>query len=224
MAPVDGRLLQSLALHDPLVADPVKPFRVLFYKRDIAWPFRSGHDVHTFNMMNAMSAAGHHVGLVTARPLPDPVRESLRVDFQHTLDPEGAGDDSAARLSGLQERFRRFWGVSSRHLHTVEQMSTQFRADVIVASGLEVLPVLASVQGPLRIWYAADEWVLHHFSQVHLAEPRSWRNVGEALLKGTYERAFRRVVDRVWAVSDADCRAFRKIAGIKGVDMIPNGV
>ena len=84
--------------------------------------------------------------------------------------------------------------------------------------------MIAGIEGPLRIWYAADEWVLHHVSQVRLFEPRSWSNLAEAAIKGAYERAFRRRLDRVWAVSNADRLALRGVAGIPRVDVLPNGV
>ena len=199
-------------------------YRVLFYKRDIQWPFRSGHDVHTFNMMNALSAAGHHVGLITAVPLPPAVQESLACEFRHTLGADEGIRDPGFRLPRLQERFRRFWGVDSAHLETIRQLTGRFAADAVVVSGLEVLPVLGSVQGTVRIWYAADEWVVHHLSQFQLFDRHSWRNVGDAFLKGLYERTFRRAVDRAWAVTALDAWAFKRIAGFPSADLIPNGV
>src|SRR5262245_36671878 len=201
-----------------------EPLRILFYKRDIAWPFRSGHDVHTFNMMNALAAAGHHIGLVCARPLPAPVRESLQCEFYADLEPDSGAEVAAAGLSPMQERFRRFWGVSSEHLNSVRQLTQRFRADALVVSGLEVLPVLAAVPGVVRIWYAADEWVVHHLSQVRVFEVRTWRSVRDGAEKGLYERAFRGVVDRAWAVTNFDAWAFRRIAGFPAADIVPNGV
>ena len=202
----------------------MKPLRVLFYKRDIQWPFRSGHDVHTFHMINALAAAGHQVGLVTADPLPEPVRESIHLELHQVLDRDTSGQDSPSQLPRLQERFRRFWGIRSKHLTTVQEVADRFAADAVVVSGLEVLPVLAGIRAPLRIWYGADEWMMHHLSQVRLAEVESWGNVRDAVLKGAYERVFCNVVDRVWAVSDLDAWAFRWLAGIPRVDVIPNGV
>jgi glycosyltransferase involved in cell wall biosynthesis len=200
-----------------------RPLRILFYKRDIAWPFRSGHDVHTFHMMQALAAVGHRVALVTVQPLPSAVRESLTLEL-HTVAPNNASDDKPFGLPMLQERFRRFWGISSTHLETVQQLTAGFAADAVVTPGMEALPVLAAIHGPLRIWYAADELALHHFSQVRLAKPSSWGEAREGIFKGFYERTFRTVIDRVWAVSDVDARAFRHLIGIRGVDIIPNGV
>jgi glycosyltransferase involved in cell wall biosynthesis len=48
--------------------------------------------------------------------------------------------------------------------------------------------------------------------------------VRQAIDKGFYERAYRKRLDRVWVVSDADARAFRRFAGIRKVDILPNGV
>jgi glycosyltransferase involved in cell wall biosynthesis len=46
----------------------------------------------------------------------------------------------------------------------------------------------------------------------------------DAAIKGLYERAHRGVMDRVWVVTDADRRAMRWVAGVKNVDVLPNGV
>ena len=83
----------------------------------------------------------------------------------------------------------------------------------MVVVGLNVLPYLAGVSGPLRVWYAADEWAWHHLSQVRLLRPSTWGNVKEAAVKGLYERAYAPLLDRVWVVSEADRRAMRWVAG-----------
>src|SRR5262249_4796743 len=127
-------------------------------------------------------------------------------------------------LSRLEERFRSYWGIPPLHIRRLRDLARDFRADVVVVSGLEVLPMIAGIEGPLRIWYAADEWVLHHVTQVRLFEPRSWNNLADAAIKGAYERAFRRRLDRAWVVSAADRVALRLVAGIPGVDILPNGV
>jgi len=199
-----------------------KRLRVLFYKRDLQWPFRSGHDVHTFHMMDTLAGAGHHVGLITVQPLPTAVRERLQQLSLSTV-PLGEGE-GGVHLTGLQERFRSFWGITPSHLAAVQQVSADFAPDVFVTPGMEALPVLAAVRGPLRVWYAADELALHHFSQAHLARPSSWGEVREGMFKGFYERTFRTAIDRVWAVSDIDAWAFKRLIGIRAVDVIPNGV
>ena len=76
----------------------------------------------------------------------------------------------------------------------------------------------------MRVWYAADEWAWHHLSQVHPLRPSTWANVKEAAVKGLYERAYGALLDRVWVVSEADRRAMQWVAGVCGVDVLPNGV
>jgi glycosyltransferase involved in cell wall biosynthesis len=65
---------------------------------------------------------------------------------------------------------------------------------------------------------------VHHLSQVRLFDRSSWINVRQAAVKGVYQRAFARSVDRVWVVTERDRWAARWIAGIRGVDIVPNGV
>src|SRR5579872_701271 len=106
----------------------------------------------------------------------------------------------------------------------MKSLTAKFAADAVVVSGLEVLPMIGAVEGALRIWYAADEWVLHHMSQVQAFDARSWHNVKDAAVKGLYERAFRHKLDRAWAVTHADRQALRWIAGVPSVDVLPNGI
>ncbi len=42
--------------------------------------------------------------------------------------------------------------------------------------------------------------------------------------QGFYERAYGPLLDRVWVVSEADRRAMQRVAGVGGVDVLPNGV
>jgi glycosyltransferase involved in cell wall biosynthesis len=70
----------------------------------------------------------------------------------------------------------------------------------------------------------ADEWTYHHLSQVRITDRSSWHHVRSAVIKGAYERAYRSLVDRFWAVSDTDLRAGRWFAGMKIGDLLPNGV
>jgi glycosyltransferase involved in cell wall biosynthesis len=91
-------------------------------------------------------------------------------------------------------------------------------------SGLEVLTMLGAIDGPTRVWYAADEWFWHHVSQVRIGDHRTWSELNPALTKLLYERAYRNRVDRVWVVSEPDARAMRWLAGMRNVDILPNGV
>jgi glycosyltransferase involved in cell wall biosynthesis len=98
------------------------------------------------------------------------------------------------------------------------------RADVVVVSGLNVLPYLGAVEGRTRVWYAADEWVWHHLSLVRPLRRSTWAELRPAVVKGLYERAYRPLIDRAWVVSRSDARAFRWFAGLNRCDVIPNGV
>jgi glycosyltransferase involved in cell wall biosynthesis len=204
-----------------------RPFRLLFVKEALAWPRTSGHDVHCFHMMRALQDLGHGVSLATLRrPDPEAVR-GLALEHVDVLDGEAAAGENGAEtlpLSKLQERFRSYWGISPQRVRRVGHLARQQKTDAVVVVGLSVLPYLGAVDGSLRVWYAADEWAWHHLSQVRLIRPRTWGNVRQAFVKGLYERAYRSRLDRVWVVSEADRRAMRWVAGVRDLDVLPNGV
>jgi len=199
--------------------------RLLFVKDGLAWPRSSGHDVHCFYMMQALTRLGHDVGLLTAaEPAPQAITGlplALRFTFppsgEHVIGPEPC-------LSRLQERFRSYWGIDPNRLRAVGRAAEEFGADAVVVVGLNVLLYLGAVHNRLRIWYAADEWAWHHLSQVRFLRPGTWGNLKQAIVKGLYERAFRGLLDRVWVVSEADRRAMSWVAGAGNVDVLPNGV
>lgn len=193
----------------------------LFVKESLAWPRASGHDVHTYYLMRSLAEAGHVVSL-TARTEPSPeALDGLALATNHLWD---AGETEAQLLRGWQERFRSYWGIENAAIHSIADQAEQCAADVVVAVGLEALPLLAGVRHATRVWYAADEWVWHHLSFVRPTQPRTWSHLRAAAIKGLYEFTFRTVVDRAWVVSPADRQAMQWIAGIENVDVLPNGV
>ncbi|QEG32458.1 D-inositol-3-phosphate glycosyltransferase [Gemmata obscuriglobus] len=199
--------------------------RLLFVKDSLSWPRSSGHDVHCFHMMQALTRLGHEVGLLTAAdPLPEAVA-GLPLSFQRTFPKRGEpADGPVPNYRWLQRKFQGYWGIDENRVRCVGQSALDMGADGVVVVGLNVLPYLGAVKGKLRVWYAADEWAWHHTSQVRLFQRHTWGEFKQALVKGLYERAYRSMLDRVWVVTNADRRAMRLVAGVRGIDVVPNGV
>jgi glycosyltransferase involved in cell wall biosynthesis len=213
----------------PATAASSEPLRLLFVKERMAWPRASGHDVHTYYMMQALAAQGHSIALATMEvPNPAAVADGALEEHFCFAEPRPAmprGDLHLLALSKWEEKFRNYWGIDADAIRWVGACAAEFRADAVVVSGLRVLPYLGALpHGTQAVWYAADEWVLHHISQVRLLKPRTWGELRQAIDKGLYERAYRKRLDRVWVVSKSDARAFRWFAGINQVDVLPNGV
>ena len=200
--------------------------KLLFYKSGFAWPRASGHDVHAYNMMRAMAALGHDVALVTRDAPPDAALAGLTLVHRGVLSAPAPSVTAqpVPPLAGLQERFRSYWGVERESIEALAKHVAAVRPDAFVVVGLDVLPYLAAGQGAHRVWYAADEWFLHHLSLARLSEPSSWTTLKDGSIKLMYERAFAPMCDRTWVVSQADARAMRIFAGMKHVDVLPNGV
>jgi len=201
------------------------PLRLLFLKERMAWPRASGHDVHTFYLMQALAAQGHAVALATIdEPDPRAILDAGLADhfcFQNNDIPPTA----VLSLSKWEEKFRNYWGVDVDAIRWLGDCAAAFRADAVVVSGLRVLPYVGALPaGTKAVWYAADEWVWHHLSQVSLFRRSTWGELRQAFDKGLYERAYRQRLDCVWVVSAKDARAFRRFAGIRKVDVLPNGV
>jgi polysaccharide biosynthesis protein PslH len=197
--------------------------RVLFVKEALRWPRSSGHDVHCFYMMESLQGRDVELSLLTAEPCTSKSIEGLRLGTTATFQSLPAATDEP-KLTGLQRRFQSYWGVSRQRIVQVGELARQTQADAVVVVGLHVLPYLAAVQGAQRIWYAADEWFLHHWTQFRWLQRRTWPELKAGIVKGLYERSYASCVDRVWVVSSADAKAVRRIMRRPAVDVIPNGV
>lgn len=198
--------------------------RLIFYKRRFAWPRSSGPDVHTYNMMKALGSLGCELSLATLEASAPEALSGLELGKSFVLPETGPVPPGSLRLTKGEERYRSYWGVSPAAIVALAAAAKEVRADAVVVSGLEVLPMLGAVDGCLRVWYAADEWFWHHCSQVHLSEPATWSELRTALVKGLYERTFRRRLDRIWVVSPSEANAMRWVTGVRNVDVLPNGV
>jgi glycosyltransferase involved in cell wall biosynthesis len=198
--------------------------RLLFVKPALAWPRSSGHDVHTFYTMKACADLGHEIGLVTSVP---PVAEAVAgLPLAYVGDLSGPAPDAAdpIRLSSLQERFRSYWGVDLSRIAALRAAVRSFTPDAVVVVGLDALPFFAGIEGAVRIWYAADEWIWHHLSLVQPTVPATFTHLKVAAVKGLYERAYAPLIDRAWVVSETERRAMRWLAGVRHVDILANGV
>jgi glycosyltransferase involved in cell wall biosynthesis len=197
--------------------------RMLFYKTSLSWPRASGDDVHTYEMAKALARCGVQVGLATVRaPTPAAV-QGLSLECCVSIDEELAGRRSV-RLSRIQARFCSYWGIPQERITRLAALARSFRADAVVAAGRDGLPLLMGIHGPVRVWYAADEPVAHHLSQLRLRDSKSWPHGKTAAIQGLYQRAFCRGVDRVWAVTSEDAAGFCRVGGFRHADTLPNGI
>lgn len=198
--------------------------RLLFVKEQMSWPRSSGHDVHSYYSMQALVKQGHVVGLVTLREINPQAIDGCGLSNTWCLSKESLSVESPLLLNASQEKFRNYWGIEKKNIVRIGEIAKEFQADAVVVVGLNVLPYLGAVDQALRIWYAGDEWVWHHLSQVKWLRPSTWGELKQALVKGLYERAYAPLLDRVWMVSQADEKAIHRIAKINAVDVLPNGV
>ena len=200
--------------------------RLLFVKHSLAWPRSSGHDVHTFHMMKACGELGHEVSLATVVPPEPPAIEGATIREYVRLTAPLDMDADADPLPGtrLQHKFRSFWGVEDHWVRSLRAAARRLKPDAVIVGGLDALPYFPALENTIRVWYAADEWVLHHLSMLQFRRGHFVDNLKGAAMKGLYERAHRDVMERVWVVTERDRRAMQRVAGVRDVDVLPNGV
>lgn len=196
----------------------------LFVKRRLEFPRRSGHDVHTYEVMRGLHRLGHEVSLATLEETGASAIAGLELCNAIAMNNLPDAAPSSLRLSALQERFRRYWGIPVGPIIRVGELAAELNVDATVVSGLDVLPMLGNISNGSRIWYAGDEWVRHHLSLVRPRNSATWRHLKTAVIKGSYERAYASLVDRAWVVTQGESVAMRRYAGVRTVDVVPNGI
>jgi glycosyltransferase involved in cell wall biosynthesis len=196
----------------------------LFVKQSLAWPRESGHDVHAFHMMQACASLGHEVSLATVVEPSAEAISGLPLAELIGLETVMNGGSEPLRLTRAQERFRSYFGIPVTRLKTLRAAAVRAKADAVIVVGLDGLPYFGALDHVVRVWYAADEWLWHHLSQLRLGDAAFGENVRYGVIKGLYERVYAPLVDRAWVVSDTERRAMRWLAGMRAVDVIPNGV
>jgi polysaccharide biosynthesis protein PslH len=203
-----------------------RPLRVLMMKAEMGWPRVSGHDVHCFHMMKALSELGHEIGLLTSKaPAPEAI-QGVPLSFAGQFSDATTIRDARlpAGMTWLQERYRSYYGAEANLLAQVRNAIQTFAPDAVVVGGLNLLPYFAVMRDVVSVWYAADELALHHLTQIQWTVPATWMRVRDAAVEGLYERAYAPMIDRAWVVSDSERRAMRTLAGVRNVDVLPNGV
>jgi glycosyltransferase involved in cell wall biosynthesis len=197
--------------------------KILFVKESQNFPRSSGHDVHGFHMMQELSRLGHSIGLLTSNPTSERSVQGIDLVFNERFVDLPTPMD-VPKLPGLQGRFVSYWGIDPARPHQIAELVDKEKFDAVVVVGLHVLPYLACVRNAHRVWYAADEWLWHHWSQFRLLRRNTWHEIKDGGVKGLYERTFNSTTDCVWAVSNKDKTALRWVMGAKNVDVLPNGV
>src|SRR5260370_27049938 len=197
--------------------------RLLFVKESLAWPRISGHHVHTYYLLRALSQLGHAIGLLTNTEPEAKAVEELPLERHYLFDNMATPSAPAEpRLPYCQEFFHSRWGSDKRFSRALRQAVEDFHPDAVVTVGWKELAYLSLVEGPVRIWYAGDDPVRYALHQVLQEKP--WSNLRLALSYTSFERTFRSCADRAWVVTPAERRLLRWLGGMRAVDVIPNGV
>jgi glycosyltransferase involved in cell wall biosynthesis len=174
-------------------------------------------------MMRSLSEWGATVCLLTEESVSAIAREGLTLGWCGTysdLSPAKSGET----LTGMKERFRRYWGSEPEHAIQIGRLVEEQRIDAVVVAIAGGLPLLCNASSAVRVWYAADDQMLHSWSLLNWRDTKTWRRFREGITHGVYERVFRDQVDRVWLVSKRDALFSKWGMGARACDVIPNGV
>lgn len=202
--------------------------KILFCLYDSPWPIRGGQQLHTYNMIKGLVALGHDVHLAAYGDISSfPPHKYQGWSVSRLSEPSDNFSVQNAHFlhRRFAERWMRYWGTPSWALSSLNKLTRDYRPDTVILVGLQALPLSAATGDFPTLWYAADDWVLHHLTLAKRGPLRdrvcSLRN---ALLSFCYERSLSAQLAGAIAVSQKDQRALRWAGGFRQVVLIPNGV
>jgi glycosyltransferase involved in cell wall biosynthesis len=208
--------------------DRGESMRFLFFSYDPPWPIRGGQQLHTYYMIRALASLGHDVHLTTygdIEAFPTHKHKGWSVSRLNENDHYSPANNVSTLQGRIAERWMQYWGVPLWIPSSMEMLVQEYRPDAAIVVGLQALPVAAAITSVPTVWYAADDWVLHHLT---LAQEGSFldriKSLQRAILSLCYERSLSSQVGGAIAVSKRDQRALRLAGGFQRVSLIPNGV
>lgn len=202
--------------------------RALFYLYDPPWPIRGGQQLHTYNMIKALVSLGHTVHLATHGDIGlFPSNEHNGWSVSKLSMDENALSSCHVNIQSniFVMRWLRYWGIPLSEVVLMRQLIKDFKADSVTVVGLQALPIAAALNDSPTVWYAADDWILHHYTLMRKGSfsnrIHSLRNTIVSLL---YERSLSSLISGAIAVSKRDQKALKNLGGFRTVALIPNGV
>ena len=195
---------------------------------DTPWPIRGGQQLHTFNMIRSLVSLGHEVHLVTyGDPSSIPLHKHAGWTVSRLCEESVStlGNSANRGSQRIAERWLHYWGSPPWALYSLNRGVLEHQPDALVLVGLQALPLVAATRDVPVVWYAADDWVLHHWTLARKGSlPGRLHSLKNALLSFCYERSFSAHVAGTIAVSKDDQLAMKLLGGFKRVCLIPNGV
>lgn len=202
--------------------------KLLIYLHDSPWPIRSGQQLHTYNMIQALASLGHDVHLTAYGDVSTlPPDKHLGWSVSRLTDSCDGIVEQAAHpfCERVAKRWMRYWGIPVWVLSSLKKQVLEYRPDTVILVGLQALPLTAGTVNVPTIWYAADDWVLHHLTLAKKGFLRDrLRSLRSALVSLCYERSLSAQLRGAIAVSTKDQAALRWAGGFRRVALIPNGV
>ena len=179
-------------------------------------------------MIQALASLGHDVHLTAYGDVSTlPPDKHLGWSVSRLTDSSDGIVEPAAHpfYERVAKRWMHYWGIPVWVLSSLKKHVLEYRPDTVILVGLQALPLTAGTVDVPTVWYAADDWVLHHLTLAKKGFLRDrLRSLRSALLSLCYERSLSAQLRGAIAVSSKDQTALRWAGGFRRVALIPNGV
>jgi sugar transferase (PEP-CTERM/EpsH1 system associated) len=213
--------------------------RILFLTPQLPYPAHQGTALRNFGLIGGLAGRGHRVGLLSflESDQPDPAETPL----PDLCDPlitapapsRSMGQRLRALLAGHADMARRLW--SEDLCAALIGLLAQEVFDVVHIEGIEMAPYLSLVgstvpDGTLLVYDAHNaEYALQwRIAGQDVRVPRRWPVAVYSLIQARrltrVETATCRAVDHVFACSEADAAALRRLEHRTPVTVIPNAI
>ncbi|QDU33485.1 Glycosyl transferases group 1 [Poriferisphaera corsica] len=206
---------------------------VLFLAERPMWPLDQGFRVHGCNMLKSLHQLGISAKVASAEPTTDAPDwlNDLIIDWPNATphDIQLFHEGWSGPLSKLRHKAASHQGIDIHRLAGAISLIKRCKPKTVIAVGLHGPVLLKGLQQAFprvkMIWYAADEPITFHLSCLKQEPIKDWPpRFWNILTFAAIERLFARGLDGAIGVSPLDSKRLKRIAAVKSIHTIRNGV
>ncbi len=181
--------------------------------------------MHLFNVIKELrNVSDFDIHLITRGPLDSNVADHLEGIECVPLSSISAQQATSPRDKSVRGAAR-YWGTRLDDVYRFQELCNRHQPDAVVATKPDGYVYLSMLEKCAKIWYPADDPVLHQWSLSRMATGfNRYSKLVHAIKQGYLQFRLRNFIDQAWFVSALDAKFASKTLGKSCTRIITNGV
>jgi glycosyltransferase involved in cell wall biosynthesis len=181
--------------------------------------------LHLYNVIKELrKVSDFDIYLITRGPLDAQVADQLDGIKCVPLSSISAQQATSLRDRSIR-RAARYWGTPMDDMFRLQELQLRHQPDAVVATKPDGYVYLSMLGDCAKIWYPADDPVLHQWSLSRMATGfNRYSNLVHAMMQGYLQFRMKNHIDQAWLVSSLDAQFASKTLRKSSTRIITNGV